>query len=44
LSSYGYRLGEGLVAILEKAHKKDKRLYEATMKKMKDIAETPSSF
>lgn len=44
MSSYGYRLGEGLVAILEKASKKDKRLSEATMKKMKDIAEHPHHF
>ena len=44
MSSYGYRLEEGLVSILEKASKKDKRLYEAAMKKMKDIAEHPHHF
>lgn len=44
MSSYGYRLEEGLVTILEKAHKKDKRLYEAAMKKIKDIVEHPHHF
>ena len=34
MSSYSYRLEEGLISLLEKAHKKDKKLYEAAFKKM----------
>jgi YafQ family addiction module toxin component len=42
--SYSYRLEEGLISLLEKAHKKDKKLYEAAFKKMEDIAKNPHHY
>lgn len=42
MSSYGYRLEKGLISFLNKVHKKDKKLYEAAMKKIEDHRESPS--
>ncbi len=44
MSSYGYRLEKGLIAFLEKAHKKDRKLYEAALKKIEDIVENPHHY
>ena len=41
MSSYEYRLEKGLISFLNKVHKKDKKLYEAAMKKIEDIVENP---
>ena len=37
MSSYDYRLEKGLISFLNKVHKRDKKLYEAAMKKIEDI-------
>lgn len=44
MPSYGFRLEEGLISLLEKAHKKDKKLYESTIKKIEDIAKNPHHY
>jgi len=44
VSSYVYRLEEELISFLKKANKKDKKLYEATIKKMNEIVTNPSHF
>jgi mRNA-degrading endonuclease RelE of RelBE toxin-antitoxin system len=44
VSSYEYRLEKGLISFLNKVHKKDKKLYEAAMKKIEDIVENPHHY
>ena len=44
MSPYDYRLEKGLISFLNKAYKKDKKLYEAAMKKIEDITENPHHY
>jgi YafQ family addiction module toxin component len=44
VSPYDYRLEKGLISFLNKAYKKDKKLYEAAMKKIEDITEHPHHY
>ena len=44
MSPYDYRLEKGLISFLNKVYKKNKKLYEATMKKIEDIAENPHHY
>ncbi len=41
MSLYDSRLEKGLISFLNKAYKKDRKLYEAAMKKIEDISEDP---
>jgi len=42
--SYGIQLEQALISILEKAHKRDRKLYEATIKKIEDIVKNPHHY
>ena len=42
--SYGIQLDKALVSILEKAYKRDRKLYEATIKKIEDIVKNPHHY
>jgi len=44
VSPYEYRLEKDLILFLNKVHKKDKKLYEAAMNKMEDVAENPHHY
>ena len=44
MSPYDYRLEKGLISFLNKAYKKDKKLYEAAMKRIEDITENPHHY
>ena len=44
MSPYDYRLEKGLISFLNKVYKKNRKLYEATMKKIEDIAENPHHY
>ena len=42
--SYNYRLEKDLISLLNKIYKKDKKLYEAAIKKIEDITENPHHY
>jgi YafQ family addiction module toxin component len=44
VSLYDYRLEKGLISFLNKIYKKDRKLYEAAMKKIEDISEDPHHY
>jgi len=44
VSPYDYRLEKGLISFLNKVHKKDKKPYEAVMKKIEDFTENPHHY
>ena len=44
MASYNYRLEKDLISLLNKISKKDKKLYEAAIKKIEDIIENPHHY
>ncbi len=44
MSVYGKRIDKGLISILKKVSKKDRRLFDAVMKKIEEISENPQHY